>query len=110
MKWIQLSPPNIMYINNVTCRKMVMLTVSRLINFHLDRQLRRYSESSSDLIISAKCAGYIQINRLSASTTGDISRRYDAADKKAEPLISPALEEIDIVELAELEGELEGGL
>lgn len=31
-----------------------VLTISRLIDLHLNWQLRRYSESSSDLIVSAK--------------------------------------------------------
>lgn len=77
-----------------------VLTVSRLIDLHLDRYFRRYSKSSSDLIVPAR-HGILLMKPL-----GSRSRGY----KNTRALILPALEEINIIELAELEGELEGGL
>jgi len=91
-----------------------MLTISWLINLHLDWQLRRYSKSSSDLVISAKKAHRVPlIKRSSQTSLGNQSLSFCEATsyvERYETIISPALEEIDIVELAELEGELEGGL
>lgn len=91
------------------------LTISRLIDFHLDRQLRRYSESSSDLIVpvqnKADTFRYRRSLSLCLSLLDNRDREiFPNAPSDTSALILPALEEVNIVEFAELEGELEGGL